>query len=324
MTGAKVFRVGQSACARYPALYSPMVGTCWRAARKHAKLNKDKVEPKSGIHAYRRLRDAVHAQRVSDQCENHPERDAAYAIVVPEGRTVIGQIGWVAESAVIRRIFLPRHLYVIHARGLYQRYRVPIEVLPDSLLRSHSPPLDDLLDKPLPISLSETQLKLARAFGLTPDQYRKALVSKHLENEPRLTTALRLRYGPDVGAKVTWSAFTGRLRLALPPAVGKAAKLVRWDPDVARIAALRTRTLPPRPQYRQSVNIDYSDKHGGEFRGRDQLGAARVGDTLHLFVPDSWKNHVAHLTVSWHRSERRARRVVFWSCDYDLLCEVGI
>src|SRR5262249_42162962 len=118
MTGAKVFSVFWS--GRWPLLYSPATGVDWRYPRKYAKLFKKKVTPgSSGIHAYRLLRDAVGAQTDTDQHDHHPARDAVYAIVVPEGRTVIGEIGWAAERAVIRQIYLPTHLYAAYSRGLY-------------------------------------------------------------------------------------------------------------------------------------------------------------------------------------------------------------
>jgi hypothetical protein len=138
MTGAKAFSLRGT--IHGPMLFSPAMETPWLESRMVARYigdfgpkDPDLLQPAGrGIHCYRNLRTAIAAQFDSDENQRtkHPGKDAAYAIVRPEGDTIIGEHGWVSEAAVIVRIFLPRHLYAAHARALYDRYRVPVELLP--------------------------------------------------------------------------------------------------------------------------------------------------------------------------------------------------
>jgi len=124
MTGAKVFRLEGD------TLLSPMQLVPWHTATLVG-LCPDGPRPgECGIHAYPNLRAAVDAQFSQDQRFYHLGKDAIYAIVRPEGDTIVGEYGWVSESAEIIRIFLPQHLYAGLARALYDRYRVPVAVLP--------------------------------------------------------------------------------------------------------------------------------------------------------------------------------------------------
>lgn len=99
-----------------------------------ARQGRSVVEPGAhGIHAYRNLRAAVSAGKDFAQQWDHPQENAAYAILRPEGQTVIGEYGWVAEAATIVRIYLMPSDYLEHARQLYDRYRAPVQLLPSRL-----------------------------------------------------------------------------------------------------------------------------------------------------------------------------------------------
>jgi len=130
MTGAKIMRFLECYGG---ILSSPQQLTPWLKSRveaDRAPAVSSQVTNPGGIHAYRNLRMAVAATR--DRARDVPD-GAVYAIVRPDGETIIGEHGWTAAAATIIRIFVPPALYPYCSRALYERYRVPVDVLPRSL-----------------------------------------------------------------------------------------------------------------------------------------------------------------------------------------------
>jgi len=204
MTGAKAFSLRGT--IHGPMLFSPAMETPWLESRMVAQYIGDDGEPTlrpagRGIHAYRNLKSAIAAQSSSDQYQRskHPGKDAVYAILRPEGETIIGEHGWVSEAAVIVRIFLPRHLYTDHARALYDRYRVPVELLPRP--KWHLPPV---LPPPRPAHLwlmahyaPEVRPRLVRDFdGHLLYLDRRGFPPRHDANLIPYNPAITELYGP--------------------------------------------------------------------------------------------------------------------------------
>jgi hypothetical protein len=135
MTGAKIFKLNFEG-----ALSSPQQGTLWPTA--HLEADCRSPQPGAGgIHAFHNLRQAVAAEHDAWQSRDVPPDDwlRAYAILRAEGAVVVGEHGWVAKAATIVRIFLPLKNYAAQARALYDRYRVPVELLPRSLAQPAVP-----------------------------------------------------------------------------------------------------------------------------------------------------------------------------------------
>jgi hypothetical protein len=156
-------------------LCSPQQITFWGEPRLAAKLvpPHTKVQQGNGIHAYRTLRQAVAAWGDLDHKVDHPGEHAAYAIVRPDGDMAIGEFGWVAAAATIIRIYLAPSDYLSYARILYDRYRVPVEVLPVSLRQVTIPEPED----------------------------------------PPVFQVWNRRYGPESGAYLIWKGDRWKLRL---------------------------------------------------------------------------------------------------------------
>lgn len=211
----KQYRVCQELLAVY--LQSPQQGTLWPEPQLVAKLSayKKRIGPQNGIHAYHNLRAAVAANYHPAHQNDHPGKQAVYAIVRPEGKVAVGEYGWVAESATIVRIFLLPESYLRFARDLYDRYRVPVEPLPRSLREFRPDEPVDSLNKGVPV------------FG-----------------------CWNRRYGPESGAKIWWCPYfhaAAKWQIVLPRAVRRPANIAVWDPVMAawgeaRQAALRRMT----------------------------------------------------------------------------------
>lgn len=134
MTGAKIMMIAGD------ILISPAQKTRWTGPRIKADRPPVTGEEHGGIHAYRTLRAAVAAVASAEHRRDVPDTtQRSYAIVRPDGETVVGEHGWTAEAATIVRVFLPPALYTEYARGLYDRYRVPVNVLPRNL-QTPTPP----------------------------------------------------------------------------------------------------------------------------------------------------------------------------------------
>lgn len=158
MTGAKIMRITTGIplydaaghwTATGPALASPFRGISWPSATLVADAPPEYIaavdawprpEIHAGIHAYRTLRAAVAARYTPGQSDSIPDEwMTAYAILQASGEAILGTIGWTAAAATIVRIFLPPALYARYARDLYDRYRVPVVVLPRSLALPPAP-----------------------------------------------------------------------------------------------------------------------------------------------------------------------------------------
>jgi hypothetical protein len=236
MTGAKIMSIAVSMAPPGPGpsvvLRSPSQGTIWTTSRLAA-AEPAAAEPTPptpalhGIHAYRSLRAAVSAARTEAWRQSCvPTIFArAYAIVRPEGATVIGERGWCAAAATIVRIYLPAWTYPLYARELYDAYRVPVEPLPRSLTTP----------EPTPTLLERTRASSRTAPAPEP-------------TPTPLERALNMRYAPDPNHPGCPAQLVrrsdGHVAICAPllRRSSAGAELVRYDPSslATRLALARS------------------------------------------------------------------------------------
>lgn len=265
MTGAKVMKIfGGQWCI----LQSPARGTPWETAVMRSHATPSTGESRAGIHAYYTLCQAVEAQNSGDESQRdaHPGGNAAYVIVRASGHVIVGELGWIAEQAEIVRIFLPRHLYAEYARALYDRYRVPVDLLP-----RFTPSLP-----PVPLTASVPQMPQM--------PHAEQWINTHYGSGP-IRPALR-------------RDSKGNLRLAHARPI-PAANLVLYDPLVARLRR------PWNPDYglRYRVERGKYARHWKDWLAAN--GRRRMGKRQREAVLEAWRlrqqrrSHEERESIAW-------------------------